>query len=318
MGYLGGPTVDAAAGRVRAPLPAAPPGTPVRVRDVLLNCGRVLDAEELTAFGLYRRALRLLEDAAARFRPLADVLMIAASQTHGATDLLTGRPWADPGRKFVTVVFKGKVLRCPRLPECRLGIGCHSCPFPAASGVTLEGPPAVYAADASARRVADEVAAVRLAATLMHEYAHVALRRMYDNVSLPWFERESGPAAEVDPRIVRIREHRNARVSVLMQSFDGMKPVRHPDSEPNPELRAYLVDIALDWCTYGAGTRIRYQEAVPYVVEAYFHAVRLHRPDAVGLLFGMFTSTDPFLRLVAPEFADLAAVVRASGEITDN
>jgi hypothetical protein len=317
MGYLGGPAVDAAARKVRAPVPAVPPGEAVRVRDLLLNCGRVLDQEEPATFGLYRRALRMLEEAASRCPPLADILMIAASQTRGGTDLLTGQPWPDSERRFVTIVLKGKALRCPRTSECRLGIGCHTCPFPAASGVTLEGPSAVYAADASARRVDDEVAAVRLAATLMHEYTHVALRRMYDNVSLPWFEREGTPAAEVDRRIVRLRERRNERVSVLMQAFDGMRPVRIPDAEPNPELRGYLVDIATDWCTYGAGTKLRYQESVPYIAEAYFHACRLSRPDAVGLLFGMFVSSDPFLQYVVPEFADLADVVRGTGLVSD-
>ncbi|GAA1987951.1 hypothetical protein [Catenulispora subtropica] len=317
MGYLGGTTVDAAAAKTRAPLPAVPPGAAVRVRDVLLNCGRVLDREEAATFGLYRRALRLLEETASRFPPLADILMIAASQTHGGTDLLSGRPWPDPEHKFVTMLFKGKVLRCQRTAECHLGTGCPACPFPAASGVTLEGPAAVYAADASARRVDDEVAAVRLAATLMHEYTHVALRRMYGNVSLPWFEREGVPAAEVDPRIVRLRERRNERVSALMQAFDGMKPVRIPDAEPNAEVRGYLVDIATDWCAYGAGTKVRYQESVPYIVEAYFHACRLGRQDAVATLFGLFVSSDPFLLYVVPEFADMAAVVRGTGLISD-
>ncbi|NUR62170.1 MAG: hypothetical protein HOV87_26450 [Catenulispora sp.] len=320
MGYLGGPVVDAAAARVRVPLPAVPSGAPVRVRDVLLNRGRVLDAEEQAAFGLYRRALRLLEETGSRFPPLADILLIAASQGHGPADPLTGQPWPDPPdseRRFLTIVLHGKVLRCARTAGCRLGTGCHTCPFPAASGVTLEGPAAVYAADASARRVDDEVAAVRLAATLMHEYTHVALRRMYDNVSLPWFERETAPPELVDRRIVRFRAHRNARVSALMEAFDGMRTVRIPDSEPNPELRAYLVDIAADWCGYAAGTRLRYQESVPYLAEAYFHACRLHRPDAVSSLYGLLVSGAPFVQFLAPEFADFAAVVRAGGQISD-
>ncbi|NUP51531.1 MAG: hypothetical protein HOW97_30075 [Catenulispora sp.] len=318
MGYLGGPAVDAAAARVRAPLPAGPPGAPVRVRDALLNCGRVLDPEEPATFGRYRRALRLLEEAASRYQPLADILMIAASQTRGPVDLLSGRPWDGPGRTFVTIVLQGKELRCPRTARCRLRTGCRVCPFPAASGVTLEAPAAVYAADASARRVDEEVAAVRLASTLMHEYTHVALRRMYDNASLPWFARETAPPDLVDRRFVRFREHRNVRVSALMQAFDGMKTVRVPDAEPNPELRAYLVDIAADWCSYAAGTKLRYQESVPYVAEAYFHAHRLNRPDSVELLFGLFAGSAPFTQYVAPEFADLAAVVRSGGQLTDS
>ena len=333
MVYLGGTPLTAAAARVRVPLPTPPPGTPVRVRDILLNRGRVLDAEEPTAFALYRRALRLLEESASRFPPLADILLIAASQSYGPIDLLTGRPWPEPSspasvasvdsaapdseRPFVTIVLHGKTLRCARTADCRLGTACRSCPFPAASGVTLEGPAAVYVADASGRRVGDDVAAVRLAAALMHEYTHVALRRMYDNASLPWFERETAPPDQVDRRITRFRAHRNARVSALMQSFDAMRTVRIQDAEPNPELRAYLVDIAVDWCGYSPGTRQRYQESVPYLAEAYFHACRLNRPDSVSLLYGMLAGGAPFVEYVAPEFADFAAVVRAGGQICD-
>lgn len=316
MAYLGGAPVDAAAGQVRVPLPAVPPGQPVRVRDVFLNRGRVVDAEVATTLPVLRRALRVLEDTAAKYQPLADILMIAASQMHGPRDLLTGGPWPGPEHEFLTFVVKGPVLRCPRLAECRLARACAACPFPAASGVTLEGPSAVYAADATERRVDETVAAVRLAATLMHEYTHVALRRMYDNHSLPWFERESGPADQVDSRIVRLREHRNLRVSSLMQAFDDMKPVRFPEVEDNAELRGYLAALATDWCTYGAGERLRYQESVPYVVEAFFHAFRLDRPEAVGRMYGSYIRL-PFENLVAPELADMAAVVRGRGVLTD-
>lgn len=237
-----------------AQLPDVPPGSPQKVADVLLYSGRAAGG---SSFFCFSQAVDALIGVARRNTLIADILTVVAGQMYGAVDpLRTGQdlhPWI-PVRKFVTVLFAGRVLNPP---------------FQVACGETWDGPAAVYVADASPLG-ADGVSV--LAATLVHEYTHAALMRVYRNGGVPWAEDVPGISADERAKLNRARDGLRAAFKTVTAG-----PV-DADAEFDADLRKKLKDIGRDWCKY-KGTGALDRESVPYVVESLFWESWLHAAE---------------------------------------
>jgi hypothetical protein len=268
------------------PLKGEPPYT---VEAVLRSSGRAVTD---SSFDLFDRAVTFLTATARGNQALSDILLIAASQMHGDSDPLSAEkpppPW-QADQKFVTALFPEENL------ESRVGYK--------AEGYTEYYPAAVYVSDYSTtvyERDAD------LACTLMHEYTHVALARIYWNVSSPWTDEDESFRSALD---------RRARRLALREAFDAI--TREPAGlygVPNDDLRTALKTLSQNWAGYD-GVR-RYPESVPYLIEALFTAARFQEQDSVVVTVFGKNVMEVFTRYVLPDVGEAAQKVRAAALIT--
>lgn len=287
MGYLGGKAIDdIVAGPFRFGAP--PTGQPAPLRDVLLASGRATDREGLRRF---QEAVDDVLLAAKAHQILYAIVVIAAAQTRRA---------ADP---YVTIVLPGHNLRTA-VTKLKPAV----VPFADAKGLTFNPPPpAVFAVDERDPEGSPTNQRLNFAATLIHEFTHVALVRVYGNDSLPWYPDDEQKGRETDAY---------KRVGVLMQRFRQTPgKLAHPDYvEP---AGSWLVDrfnqILDDWHGLPSGFSGKLNsESVPYLIEGTFLSLRHEKWDLFSSSADI-NLTD-YQRLVWPDL--LAGEATARGENT--
>ncbi|MEV1167424.1 hypothetical protein [Nonomuraea sp. NPDC049784] len=268
--------------------------SPASVADVLRSSGRSMDPEVYRqSYINFDKAIDFLVKTAGKHKVLSEILLIAAGQMHGERDPLDPdepAKWGHDEEKFVTVLIPGNTIEAAvRLPT-------------KAVGYTDYLPAAVYVSDYSTTKIDPEV---HFASTLMHEYTHVVIERIYRNVSVPWKNGdESAAAAGKD------------RYNALVSAFLSIKEI--PDGRwgiHNEDLRKLLVTLSNDWAGFTHSRR--YPESVPYLVEALFLATRFgEQPESiVKTAFGE-AIMDVFTKYVVPDINTAAQKVRKAGAVT--
>jgi hypothetical protein len=289
MSYKGGKiTDDIVAKGTLAPLPAVAAGTPQRVHDVLLFSGR---AERNSHFK-FSQAVEQLMRVAATSTLLTDILTVVAGQMYGAADPLetdpTAAPWL-PERRFVTVIFAGRALPRPQF---------------SALGETVDGPASVFVADNPVDDQTSGDPTFELATTLMHEYTHAALMRVYRNGGEPWAEpvKLSAQAAET----------RRAAQNALRPAFNAVTAGPVDTATPyDPDLKVKLAKIAKNFLAHNVSQAAMARECVPYLVEALFsEGYLLAKQGSVRRWFGD-ALPDAVAKHVEP---DIAAAARRTRE----
>lgn len=273
-------------------LDEAEPWKPFRVGDVLRHSVRAESAEHYEVFD--GTVLDLLVHRMGLRGALADIVYIAAGEMIGPVDPLEAyrrtRPWniedrsrqADGDARPWSALDRFLTVLLPE-GEPLFVLGQRG------AGYTQYHPAAVYLVGGAADDLKRD--AVPMTASLVHEYTHLALGRIYANAGLPWpDDRRYDPGRTYALRTA-FAVAAKAAETALGSGLTGIT---------SPGLREILQHIARTLA--GMSPVDLDREAIPYLIEAEVAAACHDEPEAVSAVFGTALPV-AFGQYVAPELA---------------